>query len=182
VKGKVLGWIKTWLERRRQRVVLNGACSSWEEVLSGVPQGSVLGPILFLVFINKLDTMAHLSTEIKKFVDDTKLGQVIRSQRDSICLQECLDKMTKWAEEWGMAFNVGKCKVMHVGPRNLGYEYSMGGTVLKTTVEERDIGVTVSSSLKPGAQCKKAARTALAVLGQVSRAFHFRDRFTFVNL
>jgi hypothetical protein len=81
-----------------------------------------------------------------------------------------------------MSFNVGKCKVMHVGPRNPGYEYSMGGTVLKTTVEERDIGVTVSSSLKPGAQCKKAARTASAVLGQVSRAFHYRDRFTFVNL
>jgi hypothetical protein len=142
----------------------------------------VLGPILFLVFINNLDAMAHLSTVLKKFADDTKLGQVIRSQSDRELLQGSLDQMEKWAEKWGMAFNVNKCKVMHVGQRNPGYEYLMGGVVLGETKEERDIGVTVSSNLKPGAQCTKAARTASAVLGQISRAFHFRDRYTFTNL
>jgi ribonuclease P/MRP protein subunit RPP40 len=79
-------------------IIFAATINSAPTVLSGVPQGSVLGPILFLVFINNLDAMAHLSTEIKKFADDAKLGQVISSQTDSICLQECLDKMTEWAE------------------------------------------------------------------------------------
>ncbi len=70
-EGRVLKWTGTWLGDRRQRVVLNGAFSCWERVLSGVPQGSVLGPILFLIFINNKDPMSHLITVIKKFADDT---------------------------------------------------------------------------------------------------------------
>jgi hypothetical protein len=182
IEGRVLKWIGTWLGDRRQRVVLNGAFSCWEQVLSGVPQGSVLGPILFLIFINNLDAMAHLITVIKKFADDTKLGQVIKTQADSERLQSCLDNMCEWADTWGMAFNVKKCKVMHIGVRNPCFEYFMGGAKLETTREERDIGVMVNSSLKPGAQCSKAANTAAAVLGQITRAFHYRDRHTFVNL
>jgi hypothetical protein len=182
VKGKVLRWIGAWLSGRKQRVVLNGACSGWENVLSGVPQGSVLGPILFLVFINNLDAMAHLSTEIKKFADDTKLAQEIKSAADNGHLQASLDRLTEWAETWGMSFNVSKCKVMHIGQRNPGHEYTMMGKKLAATNEERDIGVTVSSSLRPSAQCNKAAGTATAVLGQISRAFHYRDRHTFVGL
>lgn len=81
-----------------------------------------------------------------------------------------------------MSFNMSKCKVMHIGQRNPGYEYTMGDTLLSTTKEERDIGVTMSSNLRPGAQCSKVARTASAVLGQISRAFHYRDRYTFMNL
>jgi hypothetical protein len=182
VEGKVLKWIGSWLAGRRQRVVLNGASSGWKEVLSGVPQGSVLGPILFLVFINNLDVMASMVTVLKKFADDTKLGHVIKSLADSEALQGCLDQLTGWAQTWGMEFNVKKCKVMHLGNRNPGYKYTMAGTELGTTKEERDIGVMVSNNLKPSAQCHKAAKTAAAVLAQISRAFHFRDRHTFVNL
>ena len=81
-----------------------------------------------------------------------------------------------------MMFNVDKCKVMHVGHNNPCYPYQMGGVVLQTTEEEKDIGVTVSKNLKPGAQCRRAARTAQTVLAQVSRSFHFRDRHVFVRL
>jgi ribonuclease P/MRP protein subunit RPP40 len=182
VGGKVLMWIGKWLGERRQKVVLNGASSSWENVLSGVPQGSVLEPILSLLFINNIDAMVHLSTIINKFPDNTKLGQVVRSQADSRLLQSCLNKMEEWADTWGMSFNVNKCKVMHIGPGNPCYQYSMGGIRLGITKEERDIGVTVSSNLKPGAQCSKAAGTEAGVLGQISNAFHYRDRYTFVSL
>jgi hypothetical protein len=87
----MLKWIGIWLGERRQRVVLNGAVSGWKSVLSGVPHKSVLGPILFLI-INNIDAMTHLITVIKKFADDTKLGQLIKSQADNEQLQSCLDR------------------------------------------------------------------------------------------
>jgi hypothetical protein len=81
-----------------------------------------------------------------------------------------------------MQFNVSKCKVMHMGTSNPGYQYHMSGQVLETTDEERDIGVMITASLKPSAQCAKAAKTAQAVLGQLARAFHYRDRHVFMRL
>jgi hypothetical protein len=81
-----------------------------------------------------------------------------------------------------MEFNVKKCKVMHVGHNNQRYQYTMGGEVLEVTEEERDIGVNMTSSLKPSQQCRKAARTAQTVLSQLARAFHFRDRHVFLRL
>jgi hypothetical protein len=81
-----------------------------------------------------------------------------------------------------MQFNVSKCKVMHMGTSNPGYQYQMSGQDLEKTDEERDIGVMISANLKPVAQCAKAAKTAQAVLGQLARAFHFRDRHVFMRL
>jgi hypothetical protein len=71
--------------------------SGWQRVLSGVPQGSVLGPVLFLVFINNLDVPAALVTTVKKFSDNTKLGQIVRSKQDREAPQCCLDQLTAWA-------------------------------------------------------------------------------------
>ena len=161
---------------------MNGKLSGWIQVLSGVPQGSVLGPVLFLLFINDLDTVASENQWLVKFADDTKLAQIINSDRDSEELQDTLDKLGNRAREWGMEFNVDKCQVMHVGKRNRIHTYNMDGKALTRTEEERDIGVVVSDNLKPAAQCKKAAQTANAVLGQILRAFHYRDRFVFLDL
>ena len=97
-------------------------------------------------------------------------------------LQPALDGLIRWADNWGMAFNVAKCKVMHIGHGNPRFEYSMQNTPLEVTEEERDLDVITSSKLKPGAQCTKAAKTAKAVLGQIARAFHFRDRHVFLQL
>jgi hypothetical protein len=177
-----VNWINAWLSGRKQRVVVSGKASTWRDVLSGVPQGSVLGPILFLIYINDLDGAVQNVDLLKKFADDTKLGKVITTEKDKDDLQNALDSLCKWAEKWGMAFNVAKRKVMHLGRNNPRYEYRMGEEILKTTEEEKDIGVTVTANLKPSAHCKKAARTVQTVLAQVSRAFHFRDRNVFVKL
>ena len=151
-------------------------------MLSGVPQGSVLGPILFLIYINDLDGAARLVNILRKFADDTKLGKTVSTERAKEELQQALNEMCTWADKWGMAFNVAKCKVMHVGHNNPRYQYTMNGEVLQTTDQEVDIGVTITANMKPSVQCRKAARTALTVLAQVSRAFHFRDRHVFVRL
>jgi hypothetical protein len=182
ISGDLLTWIRNWLTNRRQRVVLDGQCSDWIAVLSGVPQGSVLGPLLFLLFINDLDLAANEVTAMAKFADDTKVGQQILSETDRDALQSALNKLCDWTDQWGMQFKVAKCKVMHFGRTNPKYEYEMRGQKLEKVDNERDIGVTVSNNLKPSAQCAKAAGTARAVLGQISRSFHYRDKKTFVKL
>ena len=182
VEGRMASWIRAWLTDRKQRVSVRGKFSSWKQVLSGVPQGSVLGPVLFLLFINDLDQVTTRNQTVKKFADDTKVAQVIETAEDAAELQETLDRLVKWADTWGMAFNVAKCHVMHIGPKNLRHSYRMAGAVLGISESERDIGVTVDHNLKPSVQCKKATQTASVVLGQIIRSFHYRDRHIFVRL
>jgi Reverse transcriptase (RNA-dependent DNA polymerase)/Endonuclease-reverse transcriptase len=182
VNGKLLAWIAAWLSNRKQRVVLNGRESTWQEVLSGVPQGSVLGPLLFIIFINDLDLSVSELELLFKFADDTKVARVIHTDQDRQGLQHAMDRLIDWSEKWGMLFNVSKCKVMHVGRNNEKKDYVMNGVTLDSTKEEKDLGVAISDTLKPAAQCAKAAKTALGVLGQITRAFRYRDKKTFVQL
>ena len=182
IESNVHTWIRDWLTDRKQRVVLNGKFSFWEEVVSGVIQGSVLGPVAFIIYINDLDFRATLISIIRKFADDTKLGQKITSDNDRKLLQDCLNNLCNWADTWGMEFNVKKCKIMHVGRTNPNFDYFMNGEKLTETLLERDIGVLIDKSLKPSNQCITAARVANAVLGQICQAFHFRDRNIFLKL
>ena len=111
-----------------------------------------------------------------------KLGQEMRTLEDKEKMQRALDGLVEWSATWGMEFNVTKCKVMHVGPKNPGHVYKMTGKELEVTEEEKDIGVTVTKDLRPTQQCRRAARTARGVLSQIQRAFHFRDKDTFKSL
>ena len=183
IQESLLVWIKAWLSGRRQKVVLNGKSSSWASVHSGVPQGSVLGPLAFIIYINDLDeVVGNLLTILCKFADDTKLGKTITCDADRDELQESLDKLCKWSTDWCMRFNTDKCKVMHVGANNPQHEYFMFGDKLNKTNEEKDVGVIIQSNLKPSKQCAEAARKANQVLRQIMRAFHYRDKITFINL
>jgi ribonuclease P/MRP protein subunit RPP40 len=140
-------WIRSWLSGRKQSVVLNGKFSSWLEVLSGVPQGSVLGPLLFVIFINDMDnTVEHLTSILRKFADDTKLGKKVRTDKERQELQEALEKLCHWADRWGMEFNVSKCKAMHMGHANQKHDYYMNDQQLEKSEEERDIGVMITSN------------------------------------
>jgi hypothetical protein len=182
IEGRVLTWIEEWLIGRQQRVVLQGETSTWEDVKSGVPQGSVLGPILFLIFIRDIDKAVGPENVVKKFADDTKAAGRADTDDDTGALQEVLNKMAAWAVKWKMEFNIKKCKVMHFGAANRRQQYTMDGHVLEETREERDIGVIVSNDLKPAAQCARAAKTATTVLGQITRSFQYRDKKIFLAL
>jgi hypothetical protein len=181
IGGVVYHWIDNWLSGRKQRVVLDGECSDWKDVTSGVPQGSVLGPVLFLIFIRDLDRAITGQSMLKKFADNTKVANEVKEDRGREELQHTLYKMMDWAGKWGMEFNRQKCKVMHFGANNPKHQYSMGGQVLAETEEEKDVGVTVTKNLKPGAHCSKAAKTASVVLGQIGRSFKYRDKNFFPN-
>ena len=182
IQGNVINWIHQWLSGRKQRVVINGSHSDWSDVKSGVPQGSILGPLAFIIFINDIDCCAEMIDVILKFADDTKAGHQISADRDRQSLQTCLDNLVEWADKWQMQFNISKCKVMHIGRGNPMHTYYMSGIALQEVSTEKDIGVLLDSSLKPSKQCAEAARRANAILGEISRAFHFRDRFVYVNL
>ena len=181
--GKMLEWIRVWLEGRKQRVVLNGEASEWADVLSGVPQGSVLGPTLFLIFINDIDKAVEVTSSVLlKFADDTKVGRVVESEEQREELQSTINRLVGWSVEWQMLFNSKKCHILHLGPRNAKYEYTMEGRVLEGVESEKDVGVIVHQSLKPTMQCAKAAGRANAILGQLSRAVCYRDKDTFLKL
>jgi hypothetical protein len=106
IEGKVLDWIEDWLAGRKQRTVLNGATSDWSDVWSGVPQGSVLGPLAFIIYINDIDLVCMMIKLLKKFADDTKAANTIRTDQDVKDLQLCLDNLVDWADTWGMQFNM----------------------------------------------------------------------------
>ena len=100
IDGVVLEWIRRWLTDRKQRVILNGGTSDWLPVLSGVPQGSVLGPCLFIIYINDIDL--NISGEMLKFADDTTVICPIEKEENGATLQADLDKLLDWSNKWQM--------------------------------------------------------------------------------
>ena len=147
--NSIINWIEQWLTDRRQGVVVDGEVSSWKSVLSGVPQGSVLGPILFLVYINDLEE--GVTGNILKFADDTKLFTKTKEIGDRQNLQDDIDKLVKWSEKWQMLFNFGNCKCLHIGPGHTSMNYEMGGTILSTT--ERSNNECEHESLRTMQNC-----------------------------
>ena len=178
--NSIINWIEQWLTDRRQRVVVDGEVSNWKSVLSGVPQGSVLGPILFLVYINDLEE--GVIGKILKFADDTKLFTKTKEIGDKQNLQDDIDKLVKWSEKWQMLFNFGKCKCLHIGPRNTSMTYEMGGTILSTTVKEKDLGVTMNANMKVSEQCRIAVSKGNQVLGMIRRNISYKDKSLIVPL
>ena len=138
--------------------------SSWKPVLGGVPQVSVLGPILFVVYINDLEE--GVTGNILKFADDTKLFRKTKEIGDKQKLQDDIDKLVRWSEKWQMLFNFGKCKCLHTGPGNTGMNYEMEGTILSKNVKA---GVSINANMKVSEQCIIAASKGYQVLGMIRR-------------
>ena len=180
ISGDIFRWISTWLENRQQRVSVNGKFSKWRDVKSGVPQGSVLGPLLFLIFINDLDN--GIVSKICKFADDTKCGGAVGNDEEVSVLRSDLAKLTEWADTWQMKFNVDKCVVMHFGSQNNKNDYEMDEHKLKKSASERDLGVIICNTGKPSQQCITAARKANSTLGMIKRNIKSRDKDIIVRL
>ena len=159
-------WINNFLSERTQTVSIRGEFSEPKDVLSGVPQGSVLGPLLFILYVNEIPEI--LQGTAKLFADDTKVYDKA-CKKDS--LQKDLDTLYLWSSKWLLKFNETKCKVMHVGRNNPRNDYKIGSVLLEKVSEERDLGVHLSDNLKPSLQCVEAAKKASSALGIIKRTF-----------
>lgn len=180
ISGNVAAWIREWLRDRRQRVVLNGERSGLQHVLSGVPQGSVLGPTLFLIFVNDIDTV--IASNIQKFADDCKVYRSVPTDTEISILQKDINNLCQWSKDWQMVFNVKKCKSLHIGHYNTHYVYSMNEEELQSVSEETDLGVAISNDLKPSKQCVSAVKKANMTLGMIKRHIVSRDKNTIIRL
>ena len=146
IQGKVLQWIRSFLSGRKQAVVINGVKPTTSNFLSGVPQGSVIGSLLFLIYIN--DLPSQVSSEVLLFADDVKLYCPIVNQQSNFQMEQDLLSLREWSLKWLLNFNVIKSFTMHLGSTNPCHMYCMDGQPLQVVSEHKDLGVIVDSSLK----------------------------------
>jgi len=149
IRGKLLLWVAAFLSNRTQYVKVGSVYSDTAQVISGVPQGCVLGPVLFLLYINDIVMNFDQRITLKLFADDVKIYVVINDLDDCILLQRGLDRIVHWADTWQLSISITKSAVIHFGNNNkLAYSYAIGDSVLPTVDNIRDLGVTVDCKLR----------------------------------
>ena len=176
IRGMINNWMESVLSGRTQAVIVEGEQSTYLPVDSGVPQGSALGPSLFLYYINDIAT--GLDSTIRLFVDDIIAYLVIKSNSDALTLQRDLDKLAQWEQLWKMAFHPDKCNVLTISRNKTPnkFKYCLHDHVLESVDKVNNMGVTISDDLKWESHinniCGKANTTLLTP--QLEHRFHLR--------
>jgi hypothetical protein len=174
INGSLLGWIEDYLKDRKQRVTMDGEHSNWLPVTSGVPQGSILGPVLFILYINDLPEILSPDTLCAIFADDTKVYRQIKDNRDQQELQEDINKIAVWGSTWGLTFNAKKTVHITIASRQtLITNYKMEGNNIEKCTSTNDLGIEVSDNLKWTGHIDKIVKKASQRLGLIIRTLGY---------
>ena len=173
--ARIIKWIKYYLSERKQFVEINGKKSEWQNVTSGIPQGSVLGPLLFLIYINDLPD--GIMSNIYMYADDTKLYREIKSPEDHQILQNDLTKLCVWSKKWLLKFHPKKCSCLSTGKKKSLCEYVL---LLSSHVIEQV--VTIDSNLTFNEHINIKIDTANKILGIIRWSHRFLICETFLPL
>ena len=180
INGRLLKFLKEYLQGRVQQVLINGSLSDPLPVLSGVPQGSILGPLLFVLFIDDINDCVSEGTELAMYADDTKIFREIKCDVDQFILQEDINKLTEWSKINKMNFNPDKSKVLTVTNKSLNYVlpfyehfYELNGKVLDYVVNQKDLGVIVNRWLTWNSHCESLVANAYKQFGFLKHTCYF---------
>ena len=166
-------------------MTVNGKESNWHKVTSGIPQGSVLGPLLFVLYVNDLPELTKSNTFL--FADDIKIFRAITNKNDQDILQQDLSILEQWSDKWLLKFHPDKCKHMEIGKNNIGEnEYFMTSNNVKhslaTTDKQTDLGVIIDSKLSFDDHINQVVNKATKMTKIIRRTFQFLDTYTFLPL
>ncbi len=178
----LIEWIKQFLTSRQQQVIVHGKRSQKKEVTSGIPQGSVLEPLLFVVYINDLPDV--LKSEPYLFADDTKVFRIIKNDSDTEDLQDDLHNLQKWSSTWLLRFHPQTCKHMRICKKTeeSNYRYKLNSYILEKVPYETDIGVTLDENLTFELHIANKVKKASSMFALIRRIFEFLDISMFVPL
>ena len=181
ITGQLHKWVSSFLKHRKQYVRMGKEHSEKHVITSGIPQGSILGPILFLIFIN--DLPENIESICHVFADDTK---IYNTTENKATLQNDLNKLYEWSEKWQLSFNASKCKCIHYGSKNPKYTYKIESNNnshdIATASEEKDLGVVFDSTLKFDIHINNIVTKANQTLGIIKRNFNYFDNDVFLQL
>jgi len=169
------------------RVVLNNNCSDWSAVLSGIPQGTVLGPLLFLMYINDLPQHCDITAESYLFADDAKIFKHITSTADHVSLQSSLGNLITWSNNWLLKLNTHKCKVASYGRNpDQSFIYTVTESSITHNIQRvnifKDLGVWFDTKLSFSTHCHEKINKAYSMLGIIKRKFIYLPTHAFTTL
>ena len=174
IGGSAHKWLESFLLNRVQSVKINNSLSSAAKVVSGVPQGTVLGPILFVLYSADIPNVVS-NSKMSIYADDSKVYKAIRDVNDCKQLQKDLDKLSVWAEKWQLSLNPDKTKMLYIGNQNVSVDYTLCGRNIEKVDHMNDVGVIVQSNLKFTMHCTNTVRKANYVIHKIFTTFRNHD-------